>query len=234
MNFFKTRDDRFLLKQMSRYEIQSFMKFAGNYFHYISTACTENKLTALAKIFGVYRIGYKNQQTGVALKIDVIVMENLFYRRSITQVFDLKGSMRNRLVSEKGQTPVEDLVLLDENLLKKICRDPLYVHYHSKTALYDATKNDSDFLAANLIMDYSLLVGIDEERRELVLGIIDYIRTYTWDKRLETFVKTVTVAGPLPTIVSPQLYCTRFMEAMGQYFLVAPDKWTKFAEKPIL
>ena len=44
------------------------------------------KPTALAKILGVYRIGYRNTQTNAALKQDLLVMENLFYGRDITQV----------------------------------------------------------------------------------------------------------------------------------------------------
>lgn len=32
------------------------------------------------------------------------------------------------------------------------------------------------------IMDYSLLVGVDRQKHELVFGIIDYLRQYTWDK----------------------------------------------------
>ncbi|GJT45678.1 putative reverse transcriptase domain-containing protein, partial [Tanacetum coccineum] len=39
------------------------------------------------------------------------------------------------------------------------------------------------------VMDYSLLVGVDEQNHELVLGIIDFMRQYTWDKHLETWVK---------------------------------------------
>lgn len=29
-------------------------------------------------------------------------------------------------------------------------------------------------------MDYSLVVGVDVERKELVVGVVDYIRTFTW------------------------------------------------------
>jgi 1-phosphatidylinositol-3-phosphate 5-kinase len=29
-------------------------------------------------------------------------------------------------------------------------------------------------------MDYSLVVGVDSEKQELVIGIVDYIRTFTW------------------------------------------------------
>lgn len=163
---------------MSRFEIKSFTQFAGNYFHYIATACTENKLTALAKLFGVFTIGVKNQQTAQATRMDILVLENLFYQRNIAQKFDLKGSMRNRLVLGKlSRSAVEaDLVLMDENLLKKACNNPLYVHPHSKTALNIAIANDSHFLSSNSIMDYSLLVGVDEDRKELVIGIIDYCR----------------------------------------------------------
>ena len=36
----------------------------------------------------------------------------------VFQKFDLKGSMRNRLVNTAGKQAEEELVLLDENLLK--------------------------------------------------------------------------------------------------------------------
>jgi 1-phosphatidylinositol-3-phosphate 5-kinase len=38
--------------------------------------------------------------------------------------------------------------------------------------LTQAIEKDTQFLASQAVMDYSLLVGLDEERRELVLGII--------------------------------------------------------------
>lgn len=46
----------------------------------------------------------------------LLVMENLFYDREISNKFDLKGSERNRLVDpsiQRGET-----VLLDENLVQ--------------------------------------------------------------------------------------------------------------------
>ena len=49
---------------------------------------------------------------------------------------------------------------------------PLYIRPHSKTVLSLAVSNDTQFLASHLIMDYSLLVGLDETKQELVLGII--------------------------------------------------------------
>lgn len=52
-----------------------------------------------------------------------------------------------------------------------------------------AISNDSHFLSANHVMDYSLLVAVDEQREQLILGIVDYMRTYTFDKKLESWVR---------------------------------------------
>lgn len=73
----------------------------------------------MAKILGIYRIGFKNTATNAATKMDLLVMENLFYNRCIAKKYDLKGSIRNRLVNTSG-IEEEDIVLLDENLLKGI------------------------------------------------------------------------------------------------------------------
>ncbi|VDN89194.1 unnamed protein product [Brugia pahangi] len=221
------KDDRFVFKQMSRFEIQSFVKFGPNYFSYVSTAMTDNKLTTLCKVYGVYRICYKNKSSGQQLKVDVLVMEYLFYRRNVKQVWDLKGSQRNRMASEGKRTA--DLVLLDENLVKDLWNNQLYVHPHSKAALSMAISNDSHFLSAQHVMDYSLLVGVDETNSELILGIVDYMRTYTLDKKLESWVKIVAIPGAhLPTVISPEMYCTRFFDAIDTYFPIAPDQWTGF------
>ncbi|KAL8982749.1 MAG: hypothetical protein Q9177_005179 [Variospora cf. flavescens] len=63
-------------------------------------------------------------------------------------------------------------------------------------------------------MDYSLMIAIDEERQELVVGIIDVIRTYTWDKKLEFWFKDKG-SRSRPTVTTPRDYKNRFREAMG-------------------
>ncbi|KAL6971147.1 1-phosphatidylinositol-3-phosphate 5-kinase [Sarracenia purpurea var. burkii] len=76
-------------------------------------------------------------------------------------------------------------------------------------------------LASVDMMDYSLLVGVDDECEELVIGIIDFMRQYTCDKHLETWVKTSGIPGGLknasPTIVYPKQYKKRFRKAMTTY-----------------
>ncbi|KAM5152064.1 1-phosphatidylinositol 3-phosphate 5-kinase isoform 2-T2 [Mantella aurantiaca] len=227
--FYATEDDRFILKQMPRLEVQSFLDFAPHYFTYITNAVQMKRPTALAKILGVYRIGYKNSQNNTEKKLDLLVMENLFYGRKMGQVFDLKGSLRNRNVKTDTGKESCDVVLLDENLLKLVRDNPLYIRSHCKTVLRASIHSDSHFLSSHLIIDYSLLVGRDDTTDELVVGIIDYIRTFTWDKKLEMVVKSTGILGgqgKMPTVVSPELYRTRFCEAMDKYFLMVPDHWT--------
>uniref|UniRef100_A0A452R0A7 1-phosphatidylinositol 3-phosphate 5-kinase n=1 Tax=Ursus americanus TaxID=9643 RepID=A0A452R0A7_URSAM len=227
--FYATEDDRFILKQMPRLEVQSFLDFAPHYFNYITNAVQQKRPTALAKILGVYRIGYKNSQNNTEKKLDLLVMENLFYGRKMAQVFDLKGSLRNRNVKTDTGKESCDVVLLDENLLKMVRDNPLYIRSHSKAVLRASIRSDAHFLSSHLIIDYSLLVGRDDTSNELVVGIIDYIRTFTWDKKLEMVVKSTGILGgqgKMPTVVSPELYRTRFCEAMDKYFLMVPDHWT--------
>uniref|UniRef100_A0A3Q3LXD3 1-phosphatidylinositol 3-phosphate 5-kinase n=1 Tax=Mastacembelus armatus TaxID=205130 RepID=A0A3Q3LXD3_9TELE len=227
--FYATEDDRFILKQMPRLEVQSFLDFAPHYFTYITGAVQHKRPTALAKILGVYRIGYKNSQNNTEKKLDLLVMENLFYGRKMAQVFDLKGSLRNRNVKTDSGKESCEVVLLDENLLKLIHDNPLYIRSHCKAILRAAILSDAYFLSSHLIIDYSLLVGRDDTTDQLVVGIIDYIRTFTWDKRLEMVVKSTGILGgqgKMPTVVSPELYRGRFCEAMDKYFLMVPDHWT--------
>ncbi|XP_037956790.1 putative 1-phosphatidylinositol 3-phosphate 5-kinase [Teleopsis dalmanni] len=222
--FCKTLDDRFVLKEMSKTDINIFENFAPNYFEYIAKCQQQNHPTLLAKIFGVYKVSVKKKDS--YQEKTLLVMENLFYGCDIKSKFDLKGSERNRLVDPSNKTG--ETVLLDENFVQMSWSKPLYVLSHSKAVLKDAINRDSTFLGKNYVMDYSLLVGLDNNNGLLVLGIIDYIRTYTFDKKVESFVKqkmTLGSTGKLPTVIPPEQYKQRFADAMDRYFYTVPDRW---------
>ena len=220
--FLKTLDDRFVLKSLSPIETQSFLKFAPNYFQIMSEAFFHELPSVIAKMLGFYQIIIKNPVTGVEYNWYLLVMENLFYDRTPTRIFDLKGSMRNRKIQSTGE---RNEVLLDENMVDFIYESPLFAREHSKKLLRSSVHNDTLFLARQNVMDYSLMVAIDENKKELVVGIIDCIRTYTWDKKLESWIKDRGFAGGnknRPTVTSPKEYKKRFREAMGRYVLEAP------------
>ncbi|EIW66777.1 hypothetical protein TREMEDRAFT_34462 [Tremella mesenterica DSM 1558] len=227
--FLKTKDDRFIAKEISRLEMDALTKFAPAYFDYTRKAFQSDRPTVLAKIYGFFKIGYRNAVTGRTMRMNVLIMENLFYERRFSRIYDLKGSTRNRLIQPTGRV---NEVLLDENLLEIAYKHPLYLRDHSKRVLRLALYNDTLFLSNLNVMDYSLVVGVDPDKKELVVGIVDYIRTFTWDKKLESWVKDSAFLGGAgkgePTIVTPKQYKLRFRGAMEKnYFPAVPDRWTK-------
>ncbi|KAB8336681.1 hypothetical protein FH972_020992 [Carpinus fangiana] len=184
--FLRTLDERFVLKSLSPVETQAFLKFAPDYFDYMSKCLFHNLPSCLAKMLGFYQVVIKNPLTGIEFSYFLQVMENVFYENPSNRLFDLKGSMRNRRVESTGE---KDEVLLDENMLDYISHSPIYVRNHSNALLASSITNDTLFCSKQNVMDYSLIVGLYDDRKELMVGIIDYIRTYTWDKKLESWIK---------------------------------------------
>ncbi|CAI4415282.1 CNT_collapsed_G0016540.mRNA.1.CDS.1 [Saccharomyces cerevisiae] len=226
--FLKTLDDRFIIKELSHAELEAFIKFAPSYFEYMAQAMFHDLPTTLAKVFGFYQIQVKSSiSSSKSYKMDVIIMENLFYEKKTTRIFDLKGSMRNRHVEQTGKA---NEVLLDENMVEYIYESPIHVREYDKKLLRASVWNDTLFLAKMNVMDYSLVIGIDNEGYTLTVGIIDFIRTFTWDKKLESWVKEKGLVGGAsvikqPTVVTPRQYKKRFREAMERYILMVPDPW---------
>lgn len=225
--FAKSLDERFIIKQVTRTELESFMKFASEYFKYLSDSLSSGSPTCLAKILGIYQVTIKNAKGGKEIRMELMVMENLLFGRKVTRVYDLKGSGRSRYNADSSGN---NKVLLDQNLLETMPTAPIFLGNKAKRLLERAVWNDTSFLASIDVMDYSLLVGVDEERCELVLGIIDFMRQYTWDKHLETWVKASGILGGpkniSPTVISPKQYKKRFRKAMSTYFLMVPDQWS--------
>lgn len=224
-NFLKTLDNKYILKELSKSELESFVSIAPFYFKYISQSTFNTLTTAIAKIFGFYQVEIRNTSNGKTFKMDFLIMENLFYNRSTTRIFDLKGSMRNRHVKQTGK---ENEVLLDENMIEYIYESPVFVREHYKKLLRGSLFNDTSFLSAMDVMDYSLVIGFDDTSHKLYVGIIDWLRTFTWDKKVENWMKGNSLVGKKgkdPTIVTPKQYRTRFREAMDRYILEVPDIW---------
>ncbi|CAK4030647.1 1-phosphatidylinositol-3-phosphate 5-kinase [Lecanosticta acicola] len=221
--FLRTLDNRFIIKSLQEVELKAFTKFAPDYFNFMSYALFHGVPSVIAKMFGVFQVNIRNPNTGVDFSYYLLVMENLFYERNPNRRFDLKGSMRNRKIESTGQA---DEVLLDENLVETIFERPLFVREHSRKLLQASVFNDTLWLCKQNVMDYSLMAGFDDQRKELIVGIIDCIRTYTWDKKLESWIKDR--GKNKPTITSPKDYRNRFRVSMMQYVLQAPNCWHQF------
>ncbi|KAF2721768.1 hypothetical protein K431DRAFT_284459 [Polychaeton citri CBS 116435] len=221
--FLKTLDNRFIVKSLQEVELKAFTKFAPDYFQFMGDTLFRRVPSVIAKMFGLFQVMIRNPATGMDFSYYLLVMENLFYERNPNRRFDLKGSMRNRKIESTGQP---DEVLLDENLVETIFEKPLFVREHARKLLQASVWNDTLWLCKQNVMDYSLMAGFDDERKELIVGIIDCIRTYTWDKKLESWIKDR--GKNKPTITSPKDYRNRFRVSMMQYVLQAPNCWHQF------
>lgn len=227
--FLRTLDDRFVLKSLSGVEVNAFFAFAPNYFDYVHQNLFKSMPSVIAKMFGLFQVVIKNPATGRDFDWYMLVMENLFYDKEPNRRFDLKGSMRNRKIQSTGE---RDEVLLDENLVDIIFEQPIFVREQTKRLLTSAVYNDTLFLSKQNVMDYSLMAGFDDPSLQIIVGIIDCIRTYTWDKKLETWIKDR--GKNKPTITSPRDYRNRFRIAMGSYILQAPDCWHQFGGQDVV
>jgi len=61
--FAKTLDDRFIIKQVTKTELESFIKFAPAYFKYLSDSLSTGSPTCLAKVLGIYQVGHRSPFT---------------------------------------------------------------------------------------------------------------------------------------------------------------------------
>eukprot|EP00817_Percolomonadidae_sp_ATCC50343_P007771 CAMPEP_0117432708 /NCGR_PEP_ID=MMETSP0758-20121206/12147_1 /TAXON_ID=63605 /ORGANISM="Percolomonas cosmopolitus, Strain AE-1 (ATCC 50343)" /LENGTH=384 /DNA_ID=CAMNT_0005222797 /DNA_START=1522 /DNA_END=2672 /DNA_ORIENTATION=+ len=210
--FIKTWDNRFVLKDLQRIELQSFNDNGIKYFEHIADSLFEDQPSGLVKILGVFKISISTKR-GKTVKRNYIVMENLTYNRYVNVVYDLKGSERNRFQKNISATQ------LDENLRKHMYEGSrsLHVTEHDKDEFTDSINSDTHFLSELEIMDYSLLVCVDDESCSLYVGIIDYVRQYTVDKQFETWVKSSIIPqNKAPTVILPQYYRNRFRSAMSR------------------
>ena len=252
--FARSRDSRFVVKQVSKVELDFLVTggFAAAYFARLArTLARERSREApslLAATLGAFTVARRADKSD---DLDFVVLENAFHGADFDgnaswRAYDLKGSLRGRYaVSERAETSASDshgeggatdsadvdgtrpdaIVLMDGNLAETCAFDPILLGRDGFATLESAIRADSSFLAARNVMDYSLLVGFDPNtRREAMVRVIDYLRPYTWDKQIESAVKSgVPSAEGAPTVLSPEKYARRFRRAVRRYFLAAPE-----------
>ena len=245
-NFYKTYDNKYVIKNISEMEFNMFIESALNYFKHISKYLFNKKSSAMGKILGAYHVKIK-MQGEKDKNYYLIYMENIYYgmltninnftfnsSESNIMVYDLKGSKINRYVPKENKKPGK--VLLDTNFLEDFNGEPLFLDFNVFQSLQNAIKNDSQFLKDEGVIDYSLLIifensknNYNSNKNEIIddknnfklirLGIIDYLRKYTWDKQIESYSKKFLNGFSNPTIINPDSYSKRFMEKFKRYFI---------------
>ncbi|KAJ3529021.1 hypothetical protein NM688_g7915 [Phlebia brevispora] len=227
-NFWKTADNQFIIKTLVNAwnvaDLHVLIELGPSYFRYMDA--TTSKPTVLAKMLGFYTVEIKNLESGnTQARADLLVMENLFYNQSIVKTFDLKGIQGRKVKPSNNSSGSK--TLFDGEWIEGQQRTLTIVRPYSKVVLQEAIKLDCDFLMKSNIMDYSLLVGIDENQKHLVCGLVDTIGSYTFAKTLEYKAKQGLNASKEVTVMPPNEYQERFVNAMDNYFVACPDKWSR-------
>ena len=133
--FAKTLDGRFIIKSLCRSEKASFLDQIGpKYFQYLESQHEGKKDVSLAKVLGLFQVSMKSfshrnvrtemtecasdsRELGKDYVMDLIILEDVFYGRQCSSIYDLKGSTRSRYNKEAEKKVGEQRgVFLDTNL----------------------------------------------------------------------------------------------------------------------
>ena len=136
---------------MTDSDFNAFKRIQKAYFAHVSRH--DNSL--LARVYGIYSVRMEDQKP-----VKLIVMENGMKGISdILGVFDLKGSMVNRLVKGKNFKP--STTLKDKNLLA-MNQEKIWLRFSEKDRreILKIMRTDVKILQTYNLMDYSLLMGI--------------------------------------------------------------------------
>ncbi|XP_022773203.1 phosphatidylinositol 4-phosphate 5-kinase 1-like [Durio zibethinus] len=145
--FYLTQDDRFMIKTVKKSEVKVLIRMLPSYYQHVCRY--ENSL--VTKFYGVHCVKPIGGQ-----KTRFIVMGNLFcseYR--IHRRFDLKGSSHGRS-TDKPEEEIDETTTLKDLDLNFVFR--LQRNWFQE--LMRQIDRDCEFLEAERIMDYSLLVGL--------------------------------------------------------------------------
>ncbi|XP_061339567.1 phosphatidylinositol 4-phosphate 5-kinase 1-like [Gastrolobium bilobum] len=145
--FYLTQDDRFMIKTVKKSEVKVLIRMLRSYYQHVSRY--DNSL--VTKFYGVHCVKPIGGQ-----KIRFIVMGNLFCSEyPIHRRFDLKGSSYGR-TTDKPEDEIDETTTLKDLDLNFVFR----VQRNWFQDLIKQIERDCEFLEAEKIMDYSLLVGL--------------------------------------------------------------------------
>ncbi|ORM42382.1 1-phosphatidylinositol 3-phosphate 5-kinase [Babesia sp. Xinjiang] len=233
---FVSHDGKLMIKLLNMYEFQLLLDSGPRFFEHLLGGGT-----MLSIPYGLFSIIHrKNGRVG-----GFLVMQNIDHGIDSGKLtFDLKGiSFKRCVLLDSVKDPVtstcldvptlsrccsvndifdipDHIVLLDQNFKNFTKGCPLRLSESSVVRVFEFLRRDLEFLAHLHVVDYSVLLQLFPSAGVLVLGIIDYLRPYTWDKQIESIGKKLAnlASGQAPTIVSPFEYRVRFLRFFVRIF----------------
>ena len=220
-----SHNEYFMFKSLMKKQFDTFLDNATQYLSYMNRMKSEEKPTLLSKIFGAFQITLQNRT------FYYICMENLLAgnddKSENLKIYDLKGSDINRyLVKDRLNR-----ALLDNNYRIERNGEPLPLKIRDKRKFDHAIENDLDFLKTHLMVDYSILLIKNEEKKNIRVGIINFFREKfdnspqkmpDQNNELNKNLK-INNAENMTYKINPVEYANKFRKAMKKYFMEIID-----------
>lgn len=216
---YTTFDEKFVIKTINEAEKRVFLNMLSRYADRISGHPNSHMI----RILGLFKILPQNQH--------FIIMENIVPSKDVAILFDLKGSLDNRRISNIFGTP-PGIVLKDQNFLESSIRVSLAES--QSVDLAKTLKDDFQFLCSEDVMDYSILIAVYEKSPRIKtrymietssqtysIGVIDILQEYNFSKfSEEKFKKMYKKSSSILSVAEPNSYfkrITSFLELMITY-----------------
>jgi len=149
--FFFSWDGKYIIKTISEKEVYVLIKMLPKYLQHIS------KPSLLMRICGLYRVSVSGDYAPRYFLIAISVFDA--GDMGLHHQFDLKGSTVNR-ISKEEESVQKDLNWVQGNFQVNL---PAGL----KRTVAAALENDANFLKAQSVLDYSVLVGIHDRESKL-------------------------------------------------------------------
>eukprot|EP00618_Florenciella_parvula_P036820 CAMPEP_0119472958 /NCGR_PEP_ID=MMETSP1344-20130328/4814_1 /TAXON_ID=236787 /ORGANISM="Florenciella parvula, Strain CCMP2471" /LENGTH=318 /DNA_ID=CAMNT_0007506003 /DNA_START=573 /DNA_END=1526 /DNA_ORIENTATION=+ len=150
--FFFSHDGKYLIKSVSVPERRFLSKILPSYYRHM----VDNKHSRMCRFCGLHRVEFPNKK-----KMRFVIMESVFDVAMADRVYDLKGSTAGRISTPQNRIK-RGYVMKDQDI--KDLGDVLNLGRVRKRAFLDQLTKDAQLMNELNIMDYSLLLGIVEEK----------------------------------------------------------------------
>ena len=152
-SFYMTKDDRFILKSLSRAEADFLLDVLCHYYEHVA----KHPSTLLPRFCGLYEVSEKGRDVLICIEANAFSSQC-----PIDERYDLKGSVVGRMTREEDKAKDANVILKDLDLTRQL---PLGLTCRS--LLLMQLKSDCQFLENLEIVDYSLLLGVHNPHRAL-------------------------------------------------------------------
>lgn len=215
---FYTKDEKYVIKTISKQERIVFLKrLLDSYIQRV----TEQAKSKLIRILGVFKVLPSN--------VCFILMERSGSVSSDCLLYDLKGSTVDRFVSDyQSSSVLKDLNFITSGV--KVILEP-----EESEELIQILKDDFRVLRNVGVMDYSVLMFLYKNQRNqerpckyqhycvgetIVISVIDLFQVYNSSKAIERWYKIYIrrVSKQMLSAISPQEYYERIVKFIENVF----------------